>query len=71
MAEFERDVISKRIQAGFEAAQARGRRVGKPKMIEKIERRNLACAKELSAAKKNSIQEIMQRAGFKSRKYIL
>ncbi len=67
MAEFERDVISERTQAGLEAARARGRRGGRPKAIEKIELRNLARAKELYAAKNNTIQEIMQMTGFKSR----
>ncbi|HAH00876.1 MAG TPA: hypothetical protein DDW33_01790, partial [Ktedonobacter sp.] len=41
MAEFERDVISERTQAGLEAARARGRRGGRQKAIEKIEPRNL------------------------------
>jgi DNA invertase Pin-like site-specific DNA recombinase len=67
MAEFERDVISERTQAGLEAARARGRRGGRPKAIAKIEPRNLARAKELYAAKKNTIQEIMHMTGFKSR----
>lgn len=67
MAEFERDVISERTQAGLEAARARGRRGGRPKAIEKIEPRNLTRAKELYAAKQNTIQEIMQMTGFKSR----
>jgi len=67
MAEFERDVISERTQAGLEAARARGRRGGRPKAIEKIELRNLARTKELYAAKNNTIQEIMQMTGFKSR----
>jgi len=67
MAEFERDVISERTQAGLEAARARGRRGGRPKAIEKIEPRNLARAKELYAAKQNTIAEIMQMTGFKSR----
>ncbi len=63
MAEFERDVISERTQAGLDAARARGR----PKAIAKIEPRNLARAKELYAAKNNTIAEIMQMTGFKSR----
>jgi DNA invertase Pin-like site-specific DNA recombinase len=67
MAEFERDVISERTQAGLEAARARGRRGGRPKAIEKIEPRNLARAKALYAAKNNTVQEIMQMTGFKSR----
>ncbi len=67
MAEFERDVISERTQAGLEAARARGRRGGRPKATEKIEPRNLTRAKELYAARNNSIAEIMQMTGFKSR----
>jgi DNA invertase Pin-like site-specific DNA recombinase len=63
MAEFERDVISERTQAGLDAARARGR----PKAIQKIEPRNLARAKELYAAKNNTIAEIMQMTGFRSR----
>ncbi len=67
MAEFERDVISERTQAGLEAARARGKHGGRPKAIEKIEPRNLARAKELYAAKQNTIAEMMQMTGFKSR----
>src|SRR6266566_5304094 len=67
MAEFERDVISERTQAGLDAARARGRRGGRPKAIAKIEPRNLARAKELYAAKNNTIAEIMQMTGFRSR----
>ena len=37
MAEFERDVISERTQAGLDAARARGRRGGRPKATQKIE----------------------------------
>ncbi len=39
MAEFERDVISERTQAGLEAARARGRCGGRPKATQKIEPR--------------------------------
>jgi len=67
MAEFERDVISERTQAGLEAARARGRHGGRPKAIEKISLRNLTRAKELYDAKKNTIAEIMQMTGFQSR----
>jgi DNA invertase Pin-like site-specific DNA recombinase len=52
MAEFERDVISERTQAGLDAARARGRRGGRLKAIEKIEPQNLARAKELDATRK-------------------
>jgi DNA invertase Pin-like site-specific DNA recombinase len=57
------DVISERTQAGLDAARARGR----PKAIAKLEPRNLARTKELYAAKKNTITEIMQMTGFRSR----
>jgi len=67
MAEFERDVISERTQEGLDAARARGRRGGRPKATQKIEPRNLARAKELYAAKNNTIAEIMQMTGFRSR----
>jgi DNA invertase Pin-like site-specific DNA recombinase len=67
MAEFERDVISERTQAGLEAARARGRRGGRPEAIQKMEPRNLARAKELYAAKNTTIAEIMRMTGFKSR----
>ncbi len=67
MAEFEWDVISERTQAGLDAASSRGRRGGRPKVIEKIGPRNLARAKELYAVKNNTIAEIMQMTGFKSR----
>ena len=66
-AEFERDVIRERTQAGLEAARARGRRGGRPKAIERIEPRNLARAKSLYAARQNTIAEIMRMTDFKSR----
>ena len=67
LAEFERDLIRERTNGGLEAARARGRQGGRPKAIAKIEPRNLARAKELYTAKQNTIQEIMQMTGFKSR----
>jgi DNA invertase Pin-like site-specific DNA recombinase len=67
MAEFERDVISERTQAGLEAARARGKQGGRPKAVEKIEPRNLARAKELYAARQNTIAEMMHMTGFKRR----
>ena len=67
LAEFERDIISERTQAGLEAARARGRRGGRPKAIDKIKPTQLARAKELYAAKENSVAEIMALTGFKSR----
>ncbi len=67
LAEFERDIISERTQAGLEAARARGRKGGRPRAIDKISPAQLARAKELYAAKQNSVAEIMALTGFKSR----
>ena len=67
MAEFERDVIQERTLAGLEAARARGRKGGRPKIIETMKPRNIALAKELYAAREKSIAEIMEQTGFKSR----
>ncbi|WP_201365792.1 recombinase family protein [Dictyobacter formicarum] len=67
MAEFERDIIQERTQAGLEAARARGRKGGRPKATSKIRPEQLERAKSLYAAKKNTIAEIMALTGFKSR----
>ena len=67
MAEFERDVIRERTLAGLEAARARGKKGGRPKVTETIKPRTLALAKDLYAAKEKSIAEIMEQTGFKSR----
>ncbi|GCE32189.1 resolvase [Dictyobacter alpinus] len=67
MAEFERDVIRERTMAGLEAARARGRKGGRPKAIQGIKPEQLQRAKELYAAKKNTVAEIMQLTGFKNR----
>ena len=67
MAEFERDIIQERTLAGLEAARARGRKGGRPKVTETMKPRNITLAKELYAAKEKSIAEIMQITGFKSR----
>ena len=67
MAECERDVIQERTLAGLEAARARGKKGGRPKVTETIKPRSLALAKELYAAKEKSIAQIMEQTGFKSR----
>jgi len=67
MAEFERDIIQERTLAGLEAARARGRKGGRPKITETMKPRNIALAKELYAAREKSIAEIMEQTGFKSR----
>ncbi|GHO63484.1 resolvase [Ktedonobacter sp. SOSP1-52] len=65
LAEFERDIISERTQAGLEAARARGRKGGRPKA--KIRPDQLERARQLYAARKNTVPEIMALTGFKSR----
>ncbi len=67
MAEFERDIISERTLAGLDAARARGRKGGRPKAVEKMDPKKVARAKELYALKQNTIVEIMQMTGFKSK----
>lgn len=67
LAEMERDVIRQRTNAGLEAARARGRKGGRPKATEAMSQRTLTRAKELYAAKQNTIAEIMQMTGIKSR----
>jgi DNA invertase Pin-like site-specific DNA recombinase len=66
LAEFERDVISERTQAGLEAARARGKRGGRPKATMKIRPGQLERAKELYAARNMTVDEIMHLTGFKS-----
>jgi DNA invertase Pin-like site-specific DNA recombinase len=67
MAESERDIIRERTLVGLEAARARGRKGGRPKAIANIDPHNLVRAKHLYAARQNTIQEIMNITGFKSR----
>ncbi len=67
LAEFERDIISERTQAGLEAARARGRRGGRRPAIEKLRPGQLERARQLYTAKENTIAEIMALTGFKSR----
>ena len=67
MAEFERDIISERTQAGLEAARARGHKGGRPKATEKLRPEQLERARKLYAAKQNTIAEIIKLTGFKSK----
>lgn len=67
IAEFERDIIRERTMAGLEAARARGKFGGRRKATDNITPKNLARAKELYAAKQNTVAEIMQMTGFKNR----
>lgn len=67
LAEFERDIIRERTQAGLEAARARGKKGGRRPATQKLRPGQLERAKELYATRKNTIAEIMALTGFKSR----
>ena len=56
LAEFEHNLISERTKAGLEAARARGRKGGRPKM--KPDATKIAVAKQLHASHTNSVKEI-------------
>ncbi len=56
LAEFERNLISERTRAGLEAARARGRKGGRPKL--QATSSKVVVARQLFANKKNSIREI-------------
>jgi DNA invertase Pin-like site-specific DNA recombinase len=55
LAEFERDIIRERTQAGLQAARARGRKGGRPKSLTG---KKVAMVQELYNNKQNSISEI-------------
>ncbi len=55
LAEFERDIIRERTQAGLQAARARGRKGGRPKALTG---KKIMMARELYENKNNSISEI-------------
>ena len=56
LAEFERDLIRERTQAGLAAARARGRKGGRPKAL--ADEKKIAIAKALYNDKNNTIAEI-------------
>jgi DNA invertase Pin-like site-specific DNA recombinase len=56
LAEFERNLIKERTMAGLEAARARGRKGGRPKLNPSLS--TVAMAKKLYADKTNSIADI-------------
>jgi DNA invertase Pin-like site-specific DNA recombinase len=60
LAEFERNLIRERTQAGLEAARARGRNGGRPKALD---RKKVELAYELYDAKKHTIREVCQILG--------
>jgi DNA invertase Pin-like site-specific DNA recombinase len=55
LAEFERDIIKERTNAGLAAARARGRRGGRRKSLTPKE---IAMAKQLASDKGNTMQDI-------------
>ena len=58
LAEFERDIIKERTQAGLTAARARGRIGGRPKAKALNSAKKVAMAQQLYTDKSNSIDEI-------------
>jgi DNA invertase Pin-like site-specific DNA recombinase len=59
LAEFERDLIRERVQAGLKSARARGKKGGRPPVSEETK----AMAKALVADKKLSVKQICDRLG--------
>ena len=57
LAEFERNLIRERTQAGLEAARARGRNGGRPKALDS---KKVELAYQLYDAKKQGVKEICQ-----------
>ena len=59
LAEFERDLIRERVQAGLKSARARGRKGGRPPLSEET----ISMAQALMADKSLSIKQICERLG--------
>lgn len=57
LAEFERDLIRERTQAGLQAARARGRHGGRPR---RLDAKQLQLLQALYADKRNSVADIMR-----------
>jgi len=57
LAEFEREVIRERTIAGLQAARARGRMGGRP-MLQALDPKKMALAKQLHADRSRPVQEI-------------
>lgn len=58
LAEFERDLIRERTQAGLAAARARGRRGGRPRVAALNDEKKVAMARALYNDKRNTIADI-------------
>jgi DNA invertase Pin-like site-specific DNA recombinase len=67
LAEMERDMIRQRTRAGLDAARARGRKGGRPRVTERIPEKTIQKARDLYGAGKMSVPDIMKLTGFKSR----
>src|SRR5205823_4795640 len=59
LAEFERDIIHERTRAGLEAARARGRQGGRPK-LQDIDPKRIALVKSLYADRSRPVKEICE-----------
>jgi DNA invertase Pin-like site-specific DNA recombinase len=59
LAEFERDIIHERTRAGLEAARARGRLGGRPK-LQKTDPKKIALARKLYSDQNMPVQEICE-----------
>jgi DNA invertase Pin-like site-specific DNA recombinase len=60
LAEFERNLIRERTQAGLQAARARGRRGGRPKALDAVKR---TLTVQLYKEKKHTVKQICQMMG--------
>ena len=63
LAEFERDLIRERTQAGLTAARARGRQGGRPKGVPPAAEATACAAETLYRERQLSVQEIARRLG--------
>ena len=71
LAEFERDLIRERTQAGLSAARARGRKGGRPKGVPATAEATACAAETLYRERKLSVREIARRLGIsKSTLYV-
>ena len=63
LAEFERDLIRERTQAGLKAARARGRKGGRPKGLQPQAKRTACAAETLYLEQRLSVREIAMELG--------
>lgn len=67
MAEFERDIIQDRTQAGLEAARARGRKGGRPKGLSQKAQHTAIIAQRLYEKQELSTQQICEQLSISRR----